>query len=174
MEEINKESIEYMLEEIPVGLSQIERILLTNENTVQTLLSVIFNTPIDVIILHQVEVDRNTFIRWSKLVAANKTVCIAQSYITTDNEGFATGIKEQNIGIGQLIAAKCLITRRTIKKMYSDTMVFSRIYQIEDVGMTPNGSHINCLITEVFPKLVFSEACIEWNQSYIKNSKTKV
>ncbi len=174
IEETNEESINSMLMDIPFGLSAVERLVLCNQSTVQTLLSVIFNIPIEVVVINQIELSKNVFMRWSKLVAKDKTVCLAQSWITTDNEGFANGIKEMKMGIGQLISAKDLITRRIIKKFYSDNTVFSRIYQIGDVGMTQHGSHINCLITEVFPKKVFADACFEWNNSVINNHKKEV
>ncbi len=163
MEEVNTESIKQMLTTIPESLSPVERLILANEGTVQTLLSVLFKIPIEVVVLNQIE--KGVIIRWSKLVAdyspdCKMTVCLAQSAISSDNPGFLTGIREMKMGIGQLISAKSLITRRTIKGFYSDENVFSRIYQIEDVGMTPLESHINCLITEVFPKEPFLKASV--------------
>ena len=167
LEEINTESIKNMLKKIPDELSPVERLILANESTVQTLLSVLFKVPVEVEILKQMDTQSNpsVVLRWSKLIAnyspdCKITVCLAQSVITSDNPGFMNGIREKKMGIGQLIAAKELMTRRRILGFYSDENVFSRIYQIEDVRMTESGGHINCLITEVFPKEAFSKASV--------------
>lgn len=167
LEEISTESIKNMLKKIPDNLSPVERLILANESTVQTLLSVLFKVPVEVEILDQIDTQSNpsVIIRWSKLVASYSpeckiTVCLAQSVITSDNPGFMNGIREKMMGIGQLIAAKELVTRRRIRGFYTDENVFSRIYEIEDVSMTESGSHISCLITEVFPKEAFNKASV--------------
>lgn len=168
MEEINEESITEMLKQIPDNLSPVERLIICNEGTVQTLLSVLFKVPVKVVVLSQRELCQielnKVIIRWSKLVACYEeteiTVCLAESVITSNNQGFITGIREKTLGIGQLISSKALVTRRRLLGFNSDQFSFARNYIIEDIGMTPPGSHVNCLITEVFMKEAFTKASV--------------
>lgn len=164
MEEINEESISNMLSVIPKNLSPIERIIISNEGTVQTLLSVLFEVPVQVVVLNQTTVPAlygKQIVRWSKLVAKYSpsdeiTICLAESIVSTDDEGFINGMNEKKMGIGQLIAAKDIPTRRRILGFHSDDCIFARNYVIEDVGMTEIGNHLSCLISEVFPKTGYS------------------
>lgn len=165
MEEATEENIKELLKKIPENLSPLERLILSNEGTVQTFLSVLFKVPIKVVVLSQNDFD-GVIIRWSKLVACyapdnEVTVCLAESVISTDINGFKNGIREKHFGIGQLISALGIITRRRLAGFYSDDTVFSRNYLIEDIGMTPPGNNIRIMITEVFPKEVFRKAEIK-------------
>lgn len=160
-DEPTEENIKELLNKIPSDTSSVERVVLANPGTVQTLLSVLFKVPIKVIVLSQTEFE-GVIIRWTKLVATyspdiEATVCLAQSVISSDNPGFITGIREKKMGIGQLISAKGLATRRRIVNFYSDESVFSRVYAIEDVGMTEKGNFIRIIITELFPKKAFEK-----------------
>jgi len=178
IEEVTKENIEKLLEMLPKNLTNIERLILTNEGTVQTMLSILFGVPISVEIIDQMDIGswegtrgsfasiKNSIVRWSKLVAdcscrtnlgCKVPVCHAQSVITSDNPGFITGIREKHMGIGQLISAKEIATRRKIKGIYVDDETFSRIYEIEDVCTTPGSFHIKCIITETFQRKLFRE-----------------
>lgn len=169
MEEVTEENIKKLLTKIPDDASSIERLILCNEGTVQTLLSVLFKVPIRVQIISQVE--HNTYIiRWSKLIAHYSpenqvTVCLAESIIDKENafNGFLTGIREKNFGIGQLISSIEVETKRDILGFYSDSNIISRTYTINSVPYLRENSYdktIFVTITEVFPKEAFNKASI--------------
>ena len=49
-------------------LTPLERVILANEGTVQSLLSVIFRVPVEVSVISQVEVNQS-IVRWARLAA---------------------------------------------------------------------------------------------------------
>ena len=158
-EEVTEENIKKLLDKLPENLIVIEKLILCNEGTNQTLLSVLFGIPIRVEVISQVEF-HGVIIRWVRLVAEyapdNKvTVCLAESAIYTELNGFKNGIREKHFGIGQLISALKLDTKRELLGLYSDENVFSRTYRLS----TENGS-LNAIITEVFPKQPFKNASL--------------
>lgn len=154
-EEINEESLKGLIGKIPEGLSPVERLILFNEGTVQTFLSVLFRVPIKVNVISQIDF-AHVIIRWSQLIAEcpskDITVCFAESVIRTNASGFMTGIKEKSLGIGQLIAALRLETNRSVLGCYSDNNVFSRTYRLTEVSSVPV---CDIIITEVFLKEQF-------------------
>jgi hypothetical protein len=167
MEEITTENIEKLIGKIPIEANAIERLVLGNDGTVQTLLSVLFGVPVKVEVISQIEM-ANCIVRWSKLVAEYSpdvkfVVCLAESIIdTTDTyNGFINGIKERKLGIGQLIAALGLKTNRVLLGFHSDDSNFSRTYSIvssktDDLDL--DKTKLNIIITEVFPKAVFMKS----------------
>lgn len=169
MEEVTEENIKKLLAKIPDSTSSVERLILCNEGTVQTLLSVLFKVPIRVEIISQVEHD-HYMIRWTKLIAYHsvsnqQVVCLAQSVIDKENafNGFLTGIREKKLGIGQLISAIEVETKRDILGFYSDSNIMSRTYTINTIPFIreiEEDKSIFVTITEVFPKEAFKTASV--------------
>ena len=152
MEEVNEDSITKLLVSLPHDLNATERMIMVNEGTVQTFLSVLCNTPVKVEVISQCEM-ADVIIRWSKLVAVfggePVTVCLAESIIPTSDIGianapdFITMINDREKGIGQIIKEIGFKTiTRHIKGFHSDEKTFARTYTID-------GS-ISLVITEVF------------------------
>lgn len=169
MEEVTEDNIKKLIGMIPDNTSSVERIILFNEGTVQTLLSVLFKVPIRVQVCSQIEQDKY-IVRWSKLVAYRSpedqvTVCLAQSIIDKENiyHGFLTGIREQKLGIGQLIASIEVETKRDVFTCYSDSNLLSRSYTIQSIPYireSDKDKSIFVTITEIFPKEVFKKASV--------------
>ena len=136
IEEINENNINKLLESLPENLSAVERMILANEGTVQTLLSVLCSTPVKVVVISQLRL-ADVIIRWSKLVVEYPgkkpvTVCLAESIIPASNpEGFINMINARLIGIGQIIKTIGLVTARHLKGFHIDDNTFARTYTIE-------------------------------------------
>lgn len=162
MEEITEENIKELIKKIPADATALEKVILANTGTVQTLMSVVFGVPIKVEVIAQTESD-GYIVRWAKLVANYGggeviTVALAESIIDkkTDLNGFLTGIREKTMGIGQLLSACCIRTERTLLGFYCDKNVFSRTYNISTYGHDEKiGRDLNITITEVFQKDAF-------------------
>jgi len=147
MEEPNKTDIIKLLKSLPDNLNAVERMIMTNEGTVQTLLSVLCRTPVKVEVISQREMD-DVIIRWSKLVAVypgdrEVTVCLAESVIPLSNTpGFITMVNNRELGIGQIIKSTGMETGRSIKGFHADDNMFARAYSI--------AGDCRMVITEVF------------------------
>lgn len=147
---MNREELFNKVKELKAN--SIERALLLNEGPVQELLSNIFVTPVYVEVLSQVELNAS-IIRWTKIMAEDKTVCLATSVIPIkDNpNGFINGIREQTFGIGQLLDSTNIITYREILGIYVDDNVFSRSYKVRN-SLCNDSVRVCMIITELFPK----------------------
>lgn len=162
MEEITTDNIKQLINKVPKNASAIERLVLANDGTVQTLLSVLFSVPIKVDVIAQKEY-QTYIIRWSQLVAEYSpdirfTVCLAESVIdkNTTYQGFLNGIREKHMGIGQLIASLGIKTNRDLLGFHSDDSNFSRTYNIHSIKNDDiNERPLNVTITEVFSKSAF-------------------
>jgi len=163
MDEITHEdNIKTLIEKIPKDSTPLEKVILGNEGTVQTLLSIVFGVPIKIEVLSQIETETYV-VRWVRLVAdyGNNlviTVCLAESIIDKNNvfEGFLNGIREKNMGIGQLLSACGIRTVRELLGFYSDKSTFSRNYSISTYGYDIRaGRGFKIIITEVFQKDAF-------------------
>ena len=163
MEEITHEdNSKKLIEKIPQDSTPLEKIILANEGTVQTLMSVVFGVPIKIEVLSQIETE-TYIVRWVRLLADYGdnliiTVCLAESIIDKNNifEGFLTGIRERNMGIGQLLSACGIRTQRELLGFYSDKNTFSRNYSINTYGYDIKaGRGFKIIITEVFQKDAF-------------------
>ena len=161
-EETQENSIKKLIEKIPQDTTPLEKVILANEGTVQTLLSVVFGVPIKIEVLSQVE-SEHYIVRWVRLVAdygndLSITVCLAESIIDKNGafNGFLTGIREKNMGIGQLLSACGIRTQRELLGFYSDKNTFSRNYSISTYGYDIRaGRGFKIIITEVFQKDAF-------------------
>ncbi len=161
-EETQEDSIKKLIEKIPQDSTPLEKVILANEGTVQTLMSVVFGVPIKVEVLSQTEAE-NYIVRWVRLVAdygnnLTVTVCLAESIIDKNSvfNGFLTGIREKSMGIGQLLSACGIRTQRELLGFYSDKNTFSRNYSISTFGYDVKaGRGFKIIITEVFQKDAF-------------------
>jgi hypothetical protein len=164
-EEPTAENLQKLIDKIPYQLNSLERLIMCNEGTVQTLLSVLFMVPIKVEVISQKEIG-SVIVRWARLVAEYapnniQTVCLAESIIDTNSgyEGFINGIEEKHFGIGQLISALKIRTIRSLLGFYSDDIVFSRTYEICADKTCAWDKSLSIIITEVFPKERYKKLC---------------
>lgn len=163
MDEITHEdNIKKLIDEIPKDTTPLEKVILANEGTVQTLMSVVFGVPIKIEVLSQIETE-TYIVRWVRLVAdygndLSITVCLAESIIDKNIifNGFLNGVREKNMGIGQLLSACGIRTVRELLGFYSDKNTFSRNYSISTHGYDIKaGRGFKIIITEVFQKDAF-------------------
>lgn len=134
-------------------LSPLERILLSTDGTVQTLLSVIFATPVQVEVISQIDYGE-VFVRWVKLVTNGTkpvTVALAESVIPfkRNDDDFIGMMGDRNIGIGEAIKKTKVYTQRLILGIHVDDTTFSRTYRIV-------GDSIDVIITETFNRGLFN------------------
>jgi len=130
-------------------LTSIERIVLASTDTVQSLMSVIFSTPVRVEVISQINYHK-TMIRWVKLVIDNPdpvTVALAESVIPIEHNRteLIGAMIEQEIGIGQEISKLGVFTRRRILGIHVDDNTISRTYTI-------TGASLDMVITELFQR----------------------
>lgn len=163
-ESTSEGSILKLIDKIPqkARLTGLEKAILCNDGTVQTMLSAVHGAPVKVEVLHQEE-NHCCVMRWVRLVIEHtkehiEPVCIAESIIDKGHNGedaiypgFLVGLLEENMGIGQLISSIGIHTKREIMHMYADNHVFARTYKISEVSKNP--SRINITITETFPRI---------------------
>ena len=158
-EEPTQDNIQQLLDRLPPNLTPVERVLLCHNGTNQTLLSILFQTLVKIQVLSQLElIPYQVIIRWIKLVAEyseeNKvTVCLAESVIPmkTNSPGFLTAIKEQNMGIGQILSSTYTNYERRIFGLYADENIVARNYQI-------TGKGVDLVITETFSREALKKA----------------
>lgn len=158
-EEVSQDGIQHLLDKLPLNLTPIERVLLCNDGTNQTLLSVLFQMPIKVEVLSQPDfAPYKVIIRWTKLVAEysddNKaTVCLAESVIPleSNSEWLITAIGQKQLGIGQILKEMNKSYERRIIGLYADENVVARNYRIIGEG-------IDFVITETFPRQALKKA----------------
>lgn len=155
-EEPTEENLKQLIDAIPGGLSPVERVLLCNYGTNQTLLSVLFEIPIRVTILSQHSFG-DTIIRWAQLVAEYSpnnvvTVCLAESVIPKQKNprGLLAALGEGKMGIGQVIQACQLKARREILGFFADDNIIARTYTLT--------GDVEILITEIFPREAIRKA----------------
>ena len=157
MEEVNREKINGLLKSLPNNISAIERMIMANEGTVQTFLSVLCGYPIEVEVISQKQFGGN-IIRWSKLILKEETgaptICLAESIIPISNQArFTSFIGERELGIGQIIKLLNLNTSRRIKGFHSDSKTIARTYVIE--------GDCDIMITESFNRDILFHYCLD-------------
>ena len=134
-------------------LTTIERIILASTDTVQSLMSVIFGTPVRVEVIAQLKYDA-VMVRWAKLISDDPdpvTVALAESVIPLEinHASFIHAMDERDIGIGQAITKRGTFTQRKLLGIHVDEHTFSRTYQIK-------GFTLDILITEIFNRELFN------------------
>ena len=130
-------------------LSTVERILLSTQGTVQTLLGVIFGYPVSVEVISQLNYD-TVLVRWVRLYAEDPdpfTIALAQSVIplAKNRPDFIGKMSDKEIGIGQVLQLLGVTTEREILGVHVDERTIARSYTI-------TGDNIDILITETFPR----------------------
>lgn len=145
------------------GLNISERVLIRNKYPVQDLLSLMLNCEVEVLPIYQSE-QNGVIMRWVQLISGTQVLCYANSVIPFSPDiindiptpinprGFITGIREQKFGIGQLIDAIELKTKRSLKSIYVNEDFISRIYEITSAT---DGIELNLTINETFPRSIF-------------------
>lgn len=165
MDEITcEDNIKKLIDQIPGDCTPLEKVILSNDGTVQTLMSVVFGVPLRLEVLSQMEGEDHIY-RSVKLVAdyckgQSIDVYFAESIIDKNNifEGFLNGIREKNLGIGQLLAACCIRTERKLLGFYACEKTFSRRYSISTYGYDLKaGRGFKVTITEHFQKDAFKK-----------------
>jgi len=137
-------------------MDPLERVILANDGTVQSLLSVVFRVPISVEVISQMELFGSIY-RWVKLVAnyntMERTVALAMSVvpIVGNSKEVIDGLKERKQGIGQLLSSLGFVTKRELLGFYSDDLTFSRVYRIKG-NKIKDDAECDLLITEIFPR----------------------
>ena len=162
-EKVNDDSIRNMLNMIPSDLNGLERAVICNNGTVQTMLSAIFYAPIRVHVIRQTSYDKE-ILRSVELIAMHPdghefVVCTALSTIQKKGllPGFSTGIHECNMGIGQLISSIGINTIRRIMSMDSNEEHFKRRYEIREIPTNIYARDIlNISIIETFPRELYA------------------
>jgi len=166
---VNKDSIRDMMDMIPGDLNGLERAVICSDGTVQTMLSAIFYAPVKVEVVRQTMYDTE-ILRTVELVAVHsnnheKAVCKASSTIQKKGlpPGFSTGIRECNMGIGQLISSIGINTKRKILSMESNEEYFKRHYEIREIPQYPYSAYksdvLNISIIETFPRELYAIGC---------------
>jgi len=156
LEEKKIEDLLKKLDKCKIGT--LERVILANDGTVQSLLSVIFRIPVKIEVIAQLEYS-NTIYRWVKLVAKydtiEQTTALALSIIPIEknSEEFIKLLRERKLGIGQILSSLGYITEREILGFYSDDAVFARVYRI--IGNKENKDVCDLIITEIFSKSLY-------------------
>lgn len=150
-EEPTEENIKQLIDSIPPDITALERLLLCNYGTVQTLLSVMHKTPVKVQVLSQMDLG-DVIIRWARLMTNEITVCLAESIIPKNSNppGFLTAVEERKFGIGQIIKTCGLRTERVIIGLYRDENIIARNYKI--------CGDVSVLITETFSRVAIWQA----------------
>lgn len=127
VEELN---VEQLLKEFNGGGFEIgERVILGHFGTVQTLLALILNTPVEVKIIEQ---DSNPDIFRQVHIVADELICEAMSRIPLlgNKTEVINDVIEGQLGLGQIIAKHELKHTRKIMEIGRDHLNFWRKYQI--------------------------------------------
>jgi chorismate-pyruvate lyase len=117
--------------------------------TLQGCLSLLFDTPVTVRLLHQERTDHQVKRRVA-LVAGDTVVATADSSITCTiaQEGYLTDILEGKRGIGELLTVHNITYQTSLMEVSQDLNVCWRTYKISGPG-------ISIVITEWFPKELY-------------------
>ncbi|MDP2954506.1 MAG: hypothetical protein Q8O76_14480 [Chloroflexota bacterium] len=125
-------------------LSLVERVILSNDGTNVTLLSVIFQTPVQVRVVDQIE-HSDRIVRVVDLETENQVVGRARSTIP---KGSVTGgdapanspevlglVREKALGLGHIATRLGIRTERTLVSFGADELLFWRIYRMVGEGL---------------------------------------
>lgn len=144
----------------PYGLGPIERVLAGHTGTVQLLLSLLFNEPVDVVLIGQREIESRHEIQREvslKLRHRETEVCRAISSIDLERNSQVVlqYIREGRLGLGQIAVTCNVPIKRTINTIDVTEDQISREYTME--GLEPGRLfiHLHFEITEMFPREMF-------------------
>ena len=138
----------------PYGLSPIERVLAGHTGTVQLLLSLLFDEPVDVVLIGQNEIKARHEIHREvglRLRHSDVEVCRAVSIIDLDRNSdlILDRIREGQLGLGQIAVTYSMPIRRTINLIEVTKDQITREYTMEGAS-EPEVLHF--VITEMFPR----------------------
>lgn len=133
------------------GFQRGEQVILGNFGTVQTLLSLIFNVPVNVQLIDQKE-NTGVITRRVKLVAGQATVAYATSHIprSCNDKDVIQDIIAGTLGLGQIVVKHKIPNSRTLLSVGRDKAGFWRDYKIE-------GPKLHLEIGEWFPRKVYEK-----------------
>ena len=141
----------------PYGLNPIERVLAGHTGTVQLLLSLLFDEPVDVVLIGQGDYRSSEIQREVSLKLRHREVevCRAVSIIDLDrNDPFVLHhIREGQLGLGQIAVKYNVPIKRTINTIEVTKEQVSREYTME--GFDPGHQFLHFVITEMFPRDAF-------------------
>ena len=114
------------------GFQKSEQVILGHFGTVQTLLSLIFNLPVNV---RDIEMDEEAgvIIRSVKLVVGDTVIGRAPSHIPREKnrEDVLEDITSGRLGLGQVVVIQQIPNRRILGEVGKDKTAFWRTYTIE-------------------------------------------
>lgn len=144
--------------------SLVERVLLSNDGTNVTLLSVIFETPIQVRVVDQIE-HPDRIVRLVDLETETLVVGRARSHIP---KGLVTGgdkpfnspevlelVREKSLGLGHIATRLGIRTERTLVNFGADELSFWRTYCMKGEGLWFD-------IQEWFPRGLYNSVLAMW------------
>ncbi|MDP3063784.1 MAG: hypothetical protein Q8O40_11345 [Chloroflexota bacterium] len=144
--------------------SLMERLILSNDGTNVTLLSVIFQTPIQVRVVDQIE-HPDRIVRLVYLETENLVVGKARSTIlvgsvpggnTPANSPEVLGlVREKALGLGHIATRLGIRTERTLVSFGADELSFWRTYQMVGEGLWYQ-------IQEWFPRAIYNGVMAAW------------
>ena len=152
----------------PYKLSPIERVLAGNTGTVQLLLSLLFDDPVDVVLITQEETE-GVIQRVVSLRLRDRGVeaCLASSVIDTGRNARVVlqDIRDGKLGLGQIAVKHRVPIQRTITKVEANYWTIVREYSMETDDMytgsgnlPPRGTAppaLHYVITETFHRELF-------------------
>lgn len=135
----------------PYNLNTWERILLGHTGTVQQLLSLFFDKPVEVKVLHQEQVG-DEIEREVELVLEGTGLVVAKalSLIPVNENSFAVIdlVNKKELGLGQIASLLKISTSRNILKVGATPETVERTYELS--GHSPVNLYFR--ITESFPR----------------------
>ncbi|KKM68206.1 hypothetical protein LCGC14_1463200 [marine sediment metagenome] len=149
MEELDLKS---MLEKFNEGgFLKGEQIILANNGTNQTLLTLIFQVPCKVLVVSQFE-EPEIILRHVELLCGGKVVCKASTTIPKDknNTVVLADILDGKLGLGQILTRYNLACERNLLSYGRDSNIFWRSYVIK-------GPEVYLEINEIFQSGPFKE-----------------
>ncbi len=141
----------------PYSLSSIERVLTGHAGTVQWLLSLLFDEPVDVVLIRQHELDGQIHREVSlKLRYREIEMCRAVSVIDLDLNAplVLHHIREGRLGLGQIAVMYNVPIKRTINTIEVNQELITRQYTME--GDDPGHQILHYVITESFPRMLYN------------------
>ena len=148
---------------ISKGFQKGEQVILGHFGTVQTLLSLIFETSVNVKDIQMTDNEKGIH-RSVNLVAGERAVCHALSLIPRDlnSETLLHHVSEGKLGLGQIVVTLGIPNQRRLIEVGRDKDAFWRTYAIE-------GHMLYIEITEHFPRAPFE--AIGWIQPEVRHGK---
>jgi hypothetical protein len=138
------------------GYSPLERIILSHDGTVQALLSIIWQRPVQVRVLDQLD-QGESLERLVDLEAGDLVVARARSIIPLAKNSLEVvdRIRSKALGLGQIAAALGQNPQRVVLGHWADGDTFWRLYRME-------GAELYWEIREYFPRPLYQGLVEAW------------